>query len=136
LAVARLVYFGSDLVADPIQIESDEDWERFLDRAIVEWLQPKALARKLVNGERLTDDERRIIERTEATLKDEAERFHRELVRRLTDTPVLRVYAIEVPSRRAWVTRGLKENAPAFVISVLAIVVATLILVYLFHTGG
>lgn len=85
MAYARLVYFGSDLVADPVQIETDEDLERFLDRSLREWGQPKTLARKLANGERLEDSEGGSIAEIEDTLKDEADRLYREILRRLPE---------------------------------------------------
>ena len=36
MGYARLVYFGSELVADPVQIETDEDVERLLDHSLRE----------------------------------------------------------------------------------------------------
>ena len=80
----RLVYFGSGLVAEAVQIERAEDIEQFLDRSLREWLQPKTTVRKLVNGERLDDGERRVAEEIEAFLKEEASRLHREVMARLT----------------------------------------------------
>ena len=87
MAYARLVYFGSDLVAESVEIETDEDAERFLDRSLREWGQPKTIARKLATGERLEAWERRSTADVELMLKGEAERLNRELVRRLADTP-------------------------------------------------
>jgi hypothetical protein len=83
LAYHRIAHFGSSLVDEPVVIETDEDIEAFLDRSIREWLTPRSLARKLVNGERLDDVERRINVDTEQALKAEAARLNREVVRRL-----------------------------------------------------
>jgi hypothetical protein len=135
LALARLAYFGSDLVADPVQIEGDDDYGALLDRSLREWLQPKALARKLTNGERLDDVETGIIERAEETLKGDAERFHRELVRRLDRSAAGREEAVG-NSRLSTIAAVVRDNIPAFIVGVLALVVGTLILVYVFGIGG
>jgi hypothetical protein len=122
IAFARLVYFGSDLVADPVQIENEEDVEQFLDRSIREWGRPKTIARKLANDERLDDWEQRSIERTEATLKREAEKLTRELVRRLKPRSTLVAF--------------VEEHAAALVVTAVGTVIAGLILFYLFGIGG
>jgi hypothetical protein len=83
MAYARLLYFGSDLVTEPVRIETDSDMGQFLDRTLREWGQPKTAVRKLSNGESLNDWELRLSAEIEATLKGEALRLHRELVRRL-----------------------------------------------------
>lgn len=85
LAFARLAHFGSDLVAEPVEIETQEDIERSLERSIREWGNPKTVARKLANGERLEDWEERYGAEIEEALKREAERLHRELGRRLPE---------------------------------------------------
>jgi len=121
IAFARLVYFGSDLVDQPVQIETDEDVERLLDRSIREWLQPKGIARKLANGEPLDDVERRLIDGTEATLKGEVDGFHRELLRRLV-------------GRRS-MAGFVGDHAVAFAFAVAAAVVGGLILYYAFGIG-
>lgn len=122
LAYARLVYFGSDLVADPVEIENEEDFEQVLDRSIREWGKPKTIARKLANEERLEEWERRSMERTEATLKAEAERLTRELVRRFKP--------------RSAIAAFVQENVAALVVTVAATVIAGLILFYFFGIGG
>lgn len=128
VAYARLVYFGSGLVADPVQLATDEDVERFLDRSLREWGQPKTTARKLANEEQLEDWERRSVSETEATLKLEAERLQRELVRRLTylmqqDEPV------SAPSGHgSGILMFARTHAALFIVTVVATVVAGLIL--------
>jgi hypothetical protein len=122
MAYARLVYFGSDLVADPVQIETDEDMAQLLDRSIREWGQPKTAVRKFANGERLEDWERPSVEETEEALKGEADRLHRELMRRL--------------SRRSFVTVVREEPwAVAIIGGAVALVVGTLIVYYVFGVG-
>jgi hypothetical protein len=83
MAYARLVYFGSDLVREAAEIQTDEDLDRLFDRTLREWGKPKTLVRKLVNAEQLDDWESRSVVEVEATLKREAERLHREVSRRL-----------------------------------------------------
>jgi len=124
MAYARLVYFGSNLVADPVQIETDEDVERFLDRSLREWGQPKTLARKFANGERLEDWEARSIAEIEETLKDEADRLHREIVRRLP-----------APQPESPFSAFPREHTAALVVTVVGTIAAALILVYAFGIG-
>jgi hypothetical protein len=83
LAYARLVYFGSDLVREPVEMNTNEDVENLLDRSLREWGTPKRLVLQVVNGERLEGWEQRSAEELDASLKRESERLHRELVRRL-----------------------------------------------------
>jgi hypothetical protein len=83
LAVARLIYFGSDLNPEPPVLESDEDVERWLDKTLREWGQPRTVVRKLVNREQMDDWERRSAEETEHFLKGELDRLYQELTRRI-----------------------------------------------------
>lgn len=125
MAYARLAYFGSDLVADPAVIEDDDDLERFYDKSFVEWGRPKTIVRQLVNGERLEDWEKRSVAETEATLKNEAGRLNRELLRRLQREPGL------TGRVRAFVGRHASE----FVVAVVGAIVAGVILAFVFGIG-
>jgi hypothetical protein len=87
LAIARLIYFGSDLNPEPPVIETDEDAERWLDKTLREWGKPKTSVRKLVNGEQMEDWERRSAAETEQFLKGELDRLHQELTRRVARGP-------------------------------------------------
>lgn len=122
LAYGRLGYFGSDLVADPVTIEDDADFEQMLDRSLREWGQPKTLARDLVNGDRLEDWEERSVVETESMLKGESERLQRELRRRLEG--------------RRDVGAFIGRHTAAIVVSVVATVVAALLIFYVFGIGG
>ena len=83
LAFGRLVEFSSHLVAVPVEIKTDEDIERYVERSIAELGRPKTVARKIANGEPLDHWEQRYGAVMETTLKGEAERLHRQLARRL-----------------------------------------------------
>jgi hypothetical protein len=124
LAYARLVYFGSDLVANPVQIETDEDVERFLDRSLREWGQPEDPRPQTRDGERLEDWDARSIAEIEETLKEEADRLHRELVRRLP-----------APQPESPFSAFLREHRAALVVTVVGTIAAALILVYAFGIG-
>jgi hypothetical protein len=125
MAYARLAYFGVDLVAEPAVVETDGDLARILDRSFVEWGQPKTIARKLANGERLEDWERRSVAATEATLKGEAGRLNRELRRRVEREPSA--------TRRA--VGFIGRHTAKFITGVAVAVVAALILLYAFGVG-
>jgi hypothetical protein len=83
LSYSRLAYFGSDLVADPIEVNSNEDLGRLFELTLQQYGDPKRMVRALVNGDRLDDAERGIVDGAEATLRAEAERLNSVLVRRL-----------------------------------------------------
>jgi hypothetical protein len=137
LAFGRLVYYGSDLVPEPTIIETEEDAVHAIERFMRAYGSPKRSVQKLVNGERLEEWERRSVSETEAKLKSEAERLHRELMRRLSETqredssgaPVEAPEQPKAPS-------VLREHVAAFVVAVLALIVGTLILVYVFGIGN
>jgi len=118
MAYARLAYFGSALVADPVQIETEEDVERFLDRSLREWGGPKTIVRKLANGQTLDAWESRSITEIEDALKDEAVRLHREIYRRLPE-----------PSP-AWTL--VREHTAALIVTIVGPIAAAVILVYVF----
>lgn len=125
VAFGRLAFFGTDLVAEPAVVQSDDDFARVLDRSLAEWGHPKTIARKLVNGEGLADWEQNSVRSTEATLKAEAERLNRELRRRVEREP-------RALSRAA---TYVGRHAARFVLSVSVVVVGALILLYAFGIG-
>jgi hypothetical protein len=83
LAFGRLGYFGTDLNPRPNPIETDDDFIAQFDALLREYGQPKPLVRKFVSGQPLSDYERSTVRHVETSLKDEADRLHQELLRRL-----------------------------------------------------
>lgn len=83
LAYGRLARFASELVPEPVVFENDEDVDMWLDQTIRELGSPTAVVRKLVNGESLDQWETNTAQETEEALKDELDRLHQELSRRL-----------------------------------------------------
>jgi hypothetical protein len=83
----RLRYFGADLNPAPIIIESPGEEAKLIDLAIARWSRPKPLVQALVNGERLERWQLDWLKDVESQLKGEAERLHRELIRRSPDAP-------------------------------------------------
>lgn len=120
LAYVRVVHFGSDLVADPVQIETDDDLERFLNRSLLEFGQPRTIVRNLVNGERLDEWEERNAHETEEALKAEVERLHREIERRLHRDESL----------RAHVRRWAVENMTKVIVGVVTGVIVAAVIAY------
>lgn len=87
LAHARLRLFASELNPAPVIIETDEDRERLVERVIRDFGSPRGLVQKLVNGGRLDEGELREVEEITQSLKEEADRLHRELARQLELAP-------------------------------------------------
>jgi hypothetical protein len=88
IAFGRLVSFGSDLNPAPEIIDTDKDVSDWLDKTAREFGTAKQVVRKLVNGQPLNDSwEDRYAADVEGTLKGEARRLHRELLRRIPVSP-------------------------------------------------
>jgi hypothetical protein len=90
LGYARAVAFGSELNPEPRIIETDEDKGQWINQLFMEYGDPRARVREFVNGAQMDEPVRRRVQQIEATLKLELERFHQELIRRLSKVPFWR----------------------------------------------
>jgi hypothetical protein len=137
LAFGRLVYFGSDLTPEATIIETDEDAVHALDQILREFGSPKRVVQKLVGEQRLEEWEGRFAAEVEGTLKEEAERLHRELVRRLSEAPENEEVApVQVADRRRFSSVVDFVRKEPLIVTVVGGLIVVLIAFYLFGIGN
>ena len=123
VAFGRLVHFSSNLNPDPVILAEGEDMATVLNRMLQEMWTAGRTVRKLVNNEAMDDYEREAARTVEQTLKNELDRLHQELTRRL-------------PLKPGPVIRFIREQSAKIAIGVCIGVVTALILVYVFGFRG